>query len=383
MIKVIRTIHPVGQGGFYTETISTHSGTYTVVYDCGGNSIKSMERYLREEYLCREPSGKKKEIAAVFISHLHADHVNGLAYLLNHANVRLLVLPQLTEEMMLEAFVYNDCFGVAGGKEANRLILDLYRATGNGYLGETRVSQIAPAGPDDSINIEPEEGGLNLNNPSSIDREIKSGACFHLDYQWMFIPYNPPVKGDRNQLANKLSEGLEATAPITLRTLPSLIQDKQKTDLCRSIYEQVFGKNHNSYSMTLFSGTRHPNQFKRLPTHISWPFMCYDCLDCIEFYPNCLYTGDFDPHSFIDKLIRFYDPLWETIHAIQVPHHGSRKNYNEKFYKHARLGFVSVGERNRHRHPNIDVLIKIYRQQCLPIVVTESKMTKMEFCFED
>ena len=145
---------------------------------------------------------------------------------------------------MLEAFVYNESFSVAGGEEVNKLILDLYEAAGNGYLGETRVSQIVPAGPDDSINIEPEEGGLDLNNPSSIGREIKSGACFHLDYQWMFIPYNPPVKGDRNQLVNKLSEGLEATAPITLRTLPSLIQDKKRTDLCRSIYEQVFGNEY-------------------------------------------------------------------------------------------------------------------------------------------
>lgn len=62
-----RTIHPVGQGAFYSETFSVRKKKlYTVVYDCG--------------YDKRESAAAKIErlsaVDLIFISHFHDDHIN-------------------------------------------------------------------------------------------------------------------------------------------------------------------------------------------------------------------------------------------------------------------------------------------------------------------
>ena len=87
-MKLTRTIHPVGQGGFYTESIKDDSGKeFLVAYDCGGNNKQFMEDYLKS-FIHDSRDGGKMVIDAVFISHLHADHINGLEYLLKKVDVK-------------------------------------------------------------------------------------------------------------------------------------------------------------------------------------------------------------------------------------------------------------------------------------------------------
>ena len=45
-MSVVRTFHPVGQGGFYTETFDDSTNKSMVVFDCGGNSKKFMKEYM-------------------------------------------------------------------------------------------------------------------------------------------------------------------------------------------------------------------------------------------------------------------------------------------------------------------------------------------------
>ena len=105
-MKVTRIIHPVGQGGFYSETFYNGEQEATFVYDCGGfdGGKNKMENYLKS-FLPKD--GSKKKIEAVFVSHFHVDHINGLQYLLNNAEVKYLFLPLLTENILIEALIYN------------------------------------------------------------------------------------------------------------------------------------------------------------------------------------------------------------------------------------------------------------------------------------
>lgn len=369
-MEIIRTIHPVGQGGFYTETLESDSGKHTVVYDCGGSSKKSMEEYLKK-YVNKDSSGNKMEIDAVFISHLHADHVNGLEYLLNNANVHFLILPQLTEEMKWEALVYNRCHHPDGGA-VNQFILGLYGD--NGYNFDARIVQVNPAEPETQVSIEGDRRRFEVTSFLHNKNEIHSGAQLGIVDGWMYIPYNPPVKNRRKDLCTEIKAGLGLSDDFTFMELPAILKNKKTVERCRSIYESCFGKNHNSYSMTLFSGTWDPERFLILPKYRHRLPIKY------RFHsPNCLYTGDFEPNPFIVDLIRFYQPLWETICYIQVPHHGSRENYHPSLYEFAERGFISVGETNRYHHPNIDTLIQIHDDGCYPVVVTENLNTMRVF----
>ena len=99
-MEVTRIFHPVGQGGFYTESFDNQ---HMVVYDCGGKSIVFMEEYINS-FLSEIP---KQPIEAVFISHLHEDHINGLQHLIAKTEVRRIFLPQLTKEKVLDVLLYN------------------------------------------------------------------------------------------------------------------------------------------------------------------------------------------------------------------------------------------------------------------------------------
>ncbi len=369
MFDVIRTIHPVGQGGFYTETIKDDKEKNTVVYDCGGNGISFMESYL-DKYLHGDIHGNKMKIAAVFISHLHADHVNGLEYLLKNADVKYLILPQLTEELMWDAVTHNLLHTNEGDKGINDFILSLYGQ--NGFYRDTRIVQVEPSEPGTAINLEEDSGFDLLSSDTRMEVHPRTRFFFDTFPSWAYIPYNPPVKenGFYEYLKRRLNE-----SDFTFRDLPKII--KGRVDRCKKIYRDYFGTDHNAYSMTLYSGLLHLERSEWIEKnrssrhYLGDRWRQYYCVDT----PNCLFTGDFEPSPFLPELITYYNPVWETIRSIQVPHHGSRLNYHPDLYQFALRGFISAGEKSRHHHPNIDTLINIKDKGCRPVVVTENLST--------
>ena len=69
-MKVTRTLHPIGQGAFYTEKFEYDGGQCNVVFDCGGRALSVIEE--RVKYYCNRLSREQKvelpTIDAVFIS---------------------------------------------------------------------------------------------------------------------------------------------------------------------------------------------------------------------------------------------------------------------------------------------------------------------------
>ena len=85
-MRLERTFHPVGHGAFYTERFYTDNGdnVANIVFDCGcyeGPRSRKSKPYFEKQIndivdtvfpLC----ATKTKIAALFISHFHADHIN-------------------------------------------------------------------------------------------------------------------------------------------------------------------------------------------------------------------------------------------------------------------------------------------------------------------
>lgn len=74
-VYLFRTIHPIGQGGFYTERFkeiaSLKKKSFNVVYDCGSDTGKAgngISRYVQREI--DSVFFKNEKIDIVFISHL-------------------------------------------------------------------------------------------------------------------------------------------------------------------------------------------------------------------------------------------------------------------------------------------------------------------------
>ena len=100
-IKLERIIWPVGHGAFYTEQFRDENNkvVFTAVYDCGSEQHKMRGECIEAIFPKDE---KNVPIDALFLSHFHADHVNGLMELLQRTTVNKLYIPQLTDDYMLQ-----------------------------------------------------------------------------------------------------------------------------------------------------------------------------------------------------------------------------------------------------------------------------------------
>lgn len=216
-----RTYFPVGNGGFCLEHFESGE---SVIYDCGATKkslidsrIKDLSSYVHN-----------KEIDYVFISHLHADHVNGLPELLQQYTVHNLVLPYLYPENRFLLFLgerirRNDAsngLDLASNSFTEDLILDPEK-TIHEYNRGTEIAYIRP-----TEDVPPQ---MLDNSMADEAREIddvvaaipansifRSGDVFKIGASdlWQYIPCNQNYESNKNQLI-KSSIMLVLTAPTT------------------------------------------------------------------------------------------------------------------------------------------------------------------------
>lgn len=384
IMELTRTIHPIGQGGFYSETFTDggNSEIFNAVYDCGSETGNdTINKYLGRYIPNTKP---KKCINAVFISHLHNDHVNGLDYLLSNANVTYLFLPQLTPDVVIEAYLYN---GIKSGSTSNTANLCILKLLQNEY-NNAKIIQIKELNED-------EQFYRNENDPIPIDNDgalrnnlYDSGTVFTItprvhsregkSYKWLYIPFNSPFKSKKGHISQDslFASAIDANGEIDFQLLKEIVESCSAKTIY-GLYSSYFGRyNHNSYSMTLFSGIEESGISDCMSIRCN-NFFCR--CHCFDHTPNFLYTGDFEPNrkivkrTFVELMRERLESLnlWDTISGIQVPHHGSRNNINNELYHWPCVGYISAGSKNRHGHPNVDTLINIRKNGCNPIIVSE------------
>ena len=87
-IEYARTQWAGGQGFFHSGTVTAGGGGALYVYDCGSLSPTTLSREIQE---FQKRHGRVIDL--LFLSHFHADHVNGLPELLRLTAVRTAVIP--------------------------------------------------------------------------------------------------------------------------------------------------------------------------------------------------------------------------------------------------------------------------------------------------
>jgi hypothetical protein len=384
-MELTRIIHPVGHGAFYTETIFNDKDNeyFNIVYDCGGSSKEIINKrincyldFLKQKQGC-------KIIHAVFISHLHTDHINGLDYLLDNADaVKFLFLPQLTKLQKIEMYMHNITITnqIDNISNNNKLIFnlndDVYKGTKIiKILAEQDIKQ------DETKEISEEE--LNSHKKIPLNSGVKLYSNIFKD--WFFIPYNPKILDDSKikQLYEKIKNDFNNGIDFSFEDLPNIIKNysyENNLKKIREIYNEIFDTdNHNIYSMPLFSGLQNA-------TYLYSNKQCYECCKlrncykvlCNEFKnPNCLYTGDFmaKENRNLINLEKNYDGFWNTIETMQIPHHGSIYNHNSKLYSNIKNAFVNVDKKDNYKN----TLDDICKNDCKKIDIVTENISTIKF----
>jgi hypothetical protein len=387
-LSIKRVFHPIGQGSFYTENfqISNENRELVVVYDCGSSrGAKFIKSYINEFFQKNQP------IEAVFISHLHIDHINGLEFLLNHCSVKRVFLPLLTNEEKIQLLVSN-----SSSQQKNSFINDLIiNPVDTVSTSERYVFLVQNVIPDDLDTDNVEFTDINIENliPNQSNHNIlEKNNKIRIFINWYLIPFN-----FQHSIKPTLLKVLEKEMACRIEDLGKMWQDPQKQKLIKNIYSRnLRAHEFNINSMTLYSGPEPNRSFSSccyqgidainpnicLQNELCSFLLSKDCLIASQKALGCLYLGDYNAKksSSWDKLEKFYKAYHNFIGTIQVPHHGSYKNYNKKLGRKGVHAVLSTGK-NNYGHPDHRTVSHLKKNGCHLKKVTCDKTTKAEFKF--
>ncbi len=394
-MKMIRTIHPVGQGAFYTERFYVGSNNvYTFIYDCGSITPFSGRGKLIDSEIT-QTFYKGENITAIFISHFHEDHINGITKLLNYCNVEYVFLPVLTNESKLLLMAYKD-------DDDNEILMfidnpseyidNINRETNS----ETKIIFIEEDNSEKQNNqkdpTEQREEVFVLDKDYRRTGEhIKSGTKITFSYQeiiWEYIPYNLRHNDLYDKIMRECSKhGLYIPNGALLNI------DSNKLEEAKEIFNNVIKSNkRNINSMVLYSGSVAPQEWD-CNAVINYNFNCilnyYFDIDGYyhrHFKTGCLYMGDYDltEKDAFELLMKKYCCVENNISLVQVPHHGSKHNFDDRIcfeFSYSKVFFISAGEKNRYRHPSSTVIEKIFNSRNCVCLVTENKSSALQFIY--
>ena len=365
--RVIRTIHPVGQGAFYSEQFYDASGNLlrTIVYDCGSYPKSFVNTEVCSFFSPRDV------IDVLFLSHLDYDHISGLEELKQICDIDTVVLPLLNSVDKM----YLLCQGID-----KLLITDPQK-----YFNSSRVLFVLP-----SVNDENNHEAEQLQNTEvkyeSLDNQLLSGTriIMPFDISWVYIPFNFESLA-RRQLFFPLLKTIDGLKTIDLDDAGQVDKvikeaDSHLLEVLKKIFKENLKDGSNRVSMLVYSGPLHVgyNIFDQLDTTLLKDTFLNGQLKANAV--AALYMGDTDLNDpdLLDRLKSELNGLDKNIGTVQLPHHGSRKNFTKDLFqigtdKGKRLYFASFGTGNRYGHPSYHVISEVLMSGHVFVAVTEKR----------
>ena len=344
-----RTFYPVGQGAFYIEEFEfSQNSKFTIVYDCGSLTLNQEEIKERiEDVFC-----KGHQIDILFISHFHADHINGIKALKEHCKIKKVVIPLIDDEEKTILKVSN----YIEAKDSFEEIIE----TPEQYFEGSIIIKIKPVDMDSTPKDEDPIEISNIENHTTLSSgKVLKNEEFGYPI-WGFIPYNYKQNERKNQFIKKINFPLK----ITIDNI-----EEYKDELTKA-YKAIKG-DLNGNSMALYSGPL--NNYSFLYYHYR-PFFPY-YLDSYRLQSGCLYTGDINlkNRGLIKDIKKRLDRFSEFIGTLQVPHHGSEHNFKKTILeiKNIYCAIFSFGVRNSYGHPSCTVIKEVLDKDIIPCLVTE------------
>ena len=355
-IDFLRSLHPVGQGAFYTEVFKKDDGTlFTVVYDCGTETDSSILDAQIDEF-----KNGITQIDILFISHFHRDHVSGLDKLLAGITVVKTVIPMLPEQMVTLVRVQNLLQYKKDALATDEIIRTLYLSD------ETpdRFGEVLVVEPLDSTVLTEGEKESALGRR----KRVREGSTIDgFESLWEYMPFNSVSIPDQRAIdflkgLKGIVGALDNNGQLNVSRIIRGCRTKVK-----ALYKDVMnGANENLYTMAVESRP-------------SASLAKGSDADVVR-ESRCLYTGDFDSagdDGLWDRFTKAYDYL--GIGTVQIPHHGSEHNWRQEFLNgDPRRFFISVGTTNPYHHPDFWVVKDVCDAKSRINVITEKAGTGRE-----
>ena len=350
-----RTIWNAGQGAMNVEDF----GRYKIVFDCGTVSRGAPRRIIKEAFR------QDEYIKAVFISHFDADHVNYLESLLNYCNVEIVFIPLITDEEYALSLWRN-----RGDRDYIEFIDRLQEGD---RIRNTQVIRVKALPLEDRDEPVPPEEPLDISEYGVTGKfEISSGTEVivnrggGIDEDWVCLPFNFQYEKRHKLFAAELRDLMGFyyfdVGFITAR-LADILEKEEMRRKIKDIYSsETIPGTINGNSMVVFSGPRNEGLRQYLSDDCCPKYRVNIHLDISREAPaGCLYTGDYEADGEQEwcHLVKYYGKYWRYTGLVQVPHHGSRRNFNRNIIEMGSMFFINAGTKNKYKHPHVDVLTSL------------------------
>ncbi len=407
---------PVGQGGFLVSEITGPCGSsFTYAFDCG-----SLNREHFEQGLSYCSPGR---IDVLFISHLDADHINGIDALMAHMHVDTVILPCLDAlhvtmiaceaigpagiRMSVQTFLADPTqwFAVRGVKR----ILHLQRGSNDETQPFNPVSEEEPGnGPLDRD--EKQDQGIQYTihsiGASVTDLEASKNIVVEaLGEQtvltighskiplWQLVPYVHPFPEDViwsfHQAVGKMLPNIFTKRSICskgfTKRLIEVLADEERRKALKRCYA-ILSSDNNKPSLSLYSGA-HPGIRKnisidRTDAQTFWrhsnssPMLRWSgSRHTREGAGSWLSTGDANLQSSETRrpwLARYRNVL-RDLDVLVLPHHGSNRSIHQEVLENSGDAILLVcAAIGRAKHPHPSLLSRLRLQKRVVWQVSEN-----------
>lgn len=371
MITLERKIYPVGQGLFCSEILKDGEEIiHAIVYDCGSECRKILGSQIAE----LKETLHGHAIDAIFVSHFHADHINGLESLMDDIKIKMVFLPKLDPYQIVRSYYESrDDYNISIDSLIEKVIFSRTEKSNNNE-GKTRYIEVPPFV--DMPNLGDYFDALGMQDDDIIRylHYVKNKKSDYKRFIYSDFSIQFPIR-------KHCIEGRNERVPL-LEYIPFNIVDEKSLRFNYSFLYKY--KKYIDYPDCIVGLLREKESrrtiidlyrsiFKDL-NESSMPVLSHLIQE--DSSDACLYTGDYS-HK-IDKdchlLKSYYGDEWSSIKTIQVPHHGSRLDNPIDLY----LGgtyhcVVSYGLNNRYGHPDIVTIqnIKFLEKNNILYKITE------------
>lgn len=411
---------PIGQGLFHSAIVGAKTDGFGYVYDCGclhpGNRLWRAIESLREPQQNAPRPVLGQGLGFLFLSHMHWDHVSGLARLLKAAGrTEIAVLPYLypAERSYVLALAVEE-YDYQNDDDSDWYLEFLRRPAG--FLLDREVTRVIfvrgddrtrptaddvsapPQMPDQALQTwvtlpevssealrrisEREQavsGDLNSRSElqrASVDHRSSRGGLGRGD--WCYRLFN--LEPDEAKLHHFQREFDRVRAGVCLE---DVLKDEKKRQVIMSGYEQIFGKRRmNDTSLAVLSCSKLPIWQlcwgRNSDADGSIKYRDDGILRCQSRgdWVGILFTGDLPVadcwESFSLKFGLVDGARWLAPAIYQVPHHGAKGSWSEK-QAHIAHGpaVISASRNNSYGHPHAEVVLSLLENRGSVCWVTE------------